>query len=57
MRYAQACHQQLKEAFLGPNLKAPVGHSLGPSDQVSESIIRGRPQAPLERTLPSIPDY
>ena len=32
MSYAQAYHQQVKEAFLDPNSKDPLGHRLEPSD-------------------------
>ena len=32
MSYAKACHQQVKEAFLDPNSKDLVGHSLEPGD-------------------------
>lgn len=34
MSYTQACHQQIKEAFLDPNSKNPVGSILEPSDRV-----------------------
>ena len=30
MPYAQAYHQQVKEAFLDPNSRNPVGHSADP---------------------------
>lgn len=34
MSYAQAYRQQVKEAFLDPNSKCPVGYSLEPCDWV-----------------------
>jgi len=30
--YAQACHQQVEEAFLDSNSEVPVGHNLEPDD-------------------------
>lgn len=34
MSYVQACHQQIKAAFLDPNSKNPVGPILEPDDRV-----------------------
>lgn len=41
MSYAQACHPQIQEAFLDPNSKKPVDHSLEFGDCINTA--RGKP--------------
>lgn len=58
MCYAQAYHQQVKEAFPDPNSKDTLYYSLEPGDGILEvSSEEESSQAPLEGTLPSTLDY
>ena len=52
MFYAQAYHQQVKEAFPDSNLKDPIDHNLDPGDQVSGNIMReSQPLSPIKKYL------
>lgn len=58
MFYAQACHQQVKEGFLDPSSKDPVGYNVGPDDWVFwKRYQEDSPQVPLEGSLPSAPGH